>query len=161
MDIGIDTYIAGSATIIGDVHIGQRCSVWEHAVIRGDLNRIHIEDGSNVQDCCVLHVSKNDAIYIGSGVSVGHCAMVHGARIEDNCIIGINATVLNGAHIEEGCIIGANAVVPPGKHLPVNSMAIGVPAKVVRQDTALLKDISDNAAEYRALAARYLQGEFK
>ena len=108
----------------------------------------------------MLHVSKDHDIKIGRGVSVGHCAMVHGAHIDDDCIIGINATTLNGAHIEQGCIIGANAVVPPGKHIPANSMAVGVPAKVVRQDPGLLSAIRENAAEYRALAARYLQGEF-
>jgi carbonic anhydrase/acetyltransferase-like protein (isoleucine patch superfamily) len=161
MNIGKDTYVADSATIIGKVNIGERCSVWEHAVIRGDLNSISIGDGSNVQDCCVLHVSKDHNILIGNGVSIGHCAMVHGAHIEDDCIVGINATVLNGSHIEKGCIIGANALVPPGKHILANSMAVGVPAKVVRQDEALLVDIQDNAAEYRSLAARYLQGEFE
>jgi len=160
MDIGKDTYVAPSATIIGKVRIGRQCSVWEHAVIRGDLNNIEVGDGSNVQDCCVLHVSKDYDIDIGTGVSIGHCAMVHGALIENDCIVGINATVLNGVHIEEGCVVGANAVVPPGKHIPANSMVVGVPAKVIRQDEALLADIRENAAEYRALAARYLQGEF-
>jgi len=161
MDRGKDTYIAKSATIIGDVHIGTECSIWEHAVIRGDLNKITIGNGSNVQDCCVLHVSKKNAIHIGDGVSIGHCAMVHGSRIEHNCIIGINSTVLDDAYIEEGCIIGANAVVPPGKRIPANSMAMGVPAKVIRQDEKLLEIILKNAEEYRKLAARYLQDEFK
>jgi len=161
MDIGRDTYIAKSARIIGDVHIGTQCSVWEHAVIRGDLNKIVIGNGSNIQDCCVLHVSKKKSISIGDGVSIGHCAMVHGASIENNCIIGINSTVLDDVYVEEGCIIGANAVVSPGKHIPANSMAVGVPAKVIRQDKNLLETIRKNADEYRKLATRYLQDEFK
>lgn len=161
MVVGKNTYVADSAVIIGNVRIGEECSVWEHAVIRGDLNSIVIGDGSNVQDCCVLHVSKKDDIVIGAGVSVGHCAMVHGARVEDDCIIGINATVLDGAHIGEGCIIGANAVVPPRMTIPPHSLAVGVPAKVVRQDEELLDDIRHNAAVYRELASRYLRGDVK
>ncbi|HDS59741.1 MAG TPA: gamma carbonic anhydrase family protein [Thermoplasmatales archaeon] len=161
MIIGKGTYVADSAVIIGDVRIGEQCSVWEHAVIRGDLNNIVIGNGSNVQDCCVLHVSSENSIEIGDGVSVGHCAMVHGARVDDDCIIGINATVLDGAHIGEGCIIGANAVVPPGMSVPAHSLAVGVPAKVVRQDEGLLEETRRNAAVYRELASRYLNGDFR
>lgn len=161
MKIGKDTYIAKSAIIIGDVSIGEKCGIWENAVIRGDLNKIEIGDESNVQDCCVLHVSPENPIKIGRGVSVGHGAIVHGAIVEDDCIVGINSTVLDGAHIGKGCIVAANAVVPPGKEIPPNSLVMGVPAKVVKKDEELIKPIRENAEIYKRLAARYLKGEFE
>ncbi len=157
MNVGTDTYVASSAVMLGDVSLGNRCSVWEHAVIRADLNSITIGDGSNVQDCCVLHVSPDDEIKIGTEVSVGHGAIVHGARVDDDCIVGINATVLDGVHIEEGCIIAANAVVPPGTHIPAHSLAAGVPARVVRQDKGLLDAIRENARHYHHLREQYLK----
>ncbi|RLF48638.1 MAG: gamma carbonic anhydrase family protein [Thermoplasmata archaeon] len=161
MKIGKDTYIAKSAVIIGDVSIGERCGIWENAVIRGDLNKIEIGDESNVQDCCVLHVSPENSIKIGRGVSIGHGAIVHGATVDDDCIVGINSTVLDGAHIGRGCIVAANAVVPPGKEIPPNSLVMGVPAKIVKEDEELIKAIRENAEIYRTLAAKYLKGEFE
>ncbi len=161
MKIGKGTYIAKSAVIIGNVSIGNRCGIWENAVIRGDLNTIDIDDGSNVQDCCILHVSPEHPIKIGKGVSVGHGAIVHGATVDDDCIVGINSTVLDGAHVEEGCIVAANAVVPPGKEIPANSLAAGVPAKIIKQDEKMIKDIRGNAEIYKDLAERYLKGKFE
>ncbi len=161
MNVGTDSYVAPSAVMIGDVSLGERCSVWEHAVIRADLNSITIGNGSNVQDCCVLHVSPDDPIVIGREVSVGHAAVVHGARVDSDCIVGINATVLNGVHVEAGCIIAANAVVPPGTHIPANSLAAGVPAKVVRQDEELLDAIRENAEHYHYLRKRHLDDAYR
>ncbi len=161
MNIGMDSYVAPTAVMTGDVSVGERCSIWEHAVVRADLNSIVIGDGSNVQDCCVLHVSPDDAIVIGEEVSVGHGAIVHGAQVDDDCIVGINATVLNGVHVESGCIIAANAVVPPGTHIPAHSLAAGVPAKVVRQDEGLLDAIRENAEHYQYLRKQYLDGAYR
>ena len=96
------SFIAKSAVIIGDVTIGKNCGVFPHAVIRGDDNSIEIDDGSNVQDCCVIHVDTEHNTSIGKNVSIGHLAMIHGATIEDNCLIGIHSTVLNGAKIRSG-----------------------------------------------------------
>jgi carbonic anhydrase/acetyltransferase-like protein (isoleucine patch superfamily) len=161
MEVGKDTYIAKSAVIIGNVSIGDRCGIWENAVIRGDLNKIEIGDESNVQDCCVLHVSPEHPIKIGRGVSVGHGAIVHGATVDDDCIIGINSTILDGVHVGKGSIIAANAVVPPGKEIPPNSLVAGVPGKIIKQDEKLIESIRENGEIYKNLAAKYLNDEFE
>jgi len=160
MKVGENTYIAKTAVIIGDVVIGSHCSIWENAVIRGDLNRIEIGDGSNVQDCCVIHTSREHVVRIGKNVSIGHGAIVHGASIDDDCIIGINATLLDGVHVGKGSIIAANAVVPPGKEIPPNSLVAGVPGKIIREDEGVMEAIKENAYVYRKLAERYMKGEF-
>ncbi len=160
MEIGEGTYIARSARIIGHVKIGKNCSVWENAVIRADLNTIEIGDGSNVQDCCVLHVSPEHEIKIGKNVSIGHGAIVHGAIIEDDCIIGINSTVLDGCHIGKGSIVAANAIVPPDTEIPPNSLVAGVPARIIKNDKNLIKITKKNAEIYKNLAKKYLKKEF-
>jgi carbonic anhydrase/acetyltransferase-like protein (isoleucine patch superfamily) len=160
MNVGAGTYVAETARLIGDVTVGAACGVWEHAVIRGDLNTIRIGDGSNVQDCCVVHASPECDVVVGAGVSIGHGAIFHGAHVDDDCIIGINATVLDGAHIKRGCIVAANAVVTPGMHVPAHSLVAGVPARVLKQDETMLAAIRENAEVYRQLARRYLAGEF-
>ena len=160
MEIGEGTYIAKSARIIGNVKIGKNCSVWENAVIRADLNRIEIGDGSNVQDCCVLHVSSEQEIKIGKNVSIGHGAIVHSAIIEDDCIIGINSTILDGSHIGKGSIVAANAIVPPDTKIPPNSLVAGVPARIIKKDEKLIEIAKKNAEIYRNLAKKYLNHEF-
>ena len=161
MKAGRDTYIASTAVIVGDVVIGDECSIWENAVIRGDLNRIEICDGSNVQDCCVIHTSPEHIVKIGKNVSIGHGAIVHGAIIDDECIIGINATVLDGVRVGRGSIIAANAVVPPGIKIPSHSLVAGVPGKIIKRDEKMMDAIRENADIYKKLAKRYLGGEFE
>ncbi|MEM2934827.1 MAG: gamma carbonic anhydrase family protein [Candidatus Thermoplasmatota archaeon] len=160
MKVGKNTFIARNAKIIGDVYIGERCSIWHNAVLRADLNKIEIGDGSNIQDCCVIHCSKENPVKIGKNVSVGHGAIVHGAIIEDDCIIGINSTVLDGSKIGKGSIVAANAVVLPDTVISPNSLVAGVPAKIIREDKKLIEEIRRNSSIYVELAERYLKKEF-
>jgi carbonic anhydrase/acetyltransferase-like protein (isoleucine patch superfamily) len=154
------TYIDPSAVIIGNVSFGPKCSVFPHAVIRGDENAIFIDEGSNIQDCCVIHADKEHAASIGKHVSIGHGAIVHGATIEDNCIIGIHATILNGAIIKKGSIIGANALVTSDKVIPKYSLVLGVPAKVVKQDKRFEQQAKENADTYIRLRDDYLNNKY-
>ncbi len=151
-------YIHESAVIVGEVHMGKDCSVWPNAVLRGDLAPIHIGNGSNVQDCAVIHVEKEHPCEIGDFVTIGHCAVVHGAKIEDNCLIGMNSTVLEGSVIGKGSIIGANALVTAGTIIPPNSLALGVPAKVIRSDPSMEVRAIEYAKSYISLKDRYLKG---
>ena len=153
-------FVAKSAVIIGNVTIGKNCGVYPQAVIRGDNNSIVIGDGSNVQDCCVIHVDADHNVKIGKNVTIGHSAMVHGAIIEDNCLIGINASVLNGAEIGSGSIIGANALVTTDMKIPKNSLVLGVPGKIIKQDMNFPQIAKDNAATYRKLTLKHKKMEF-
>jgi carbonic anhydrase/acetyltransferase-like protein (isoleucine patch superfamily) len=153
------TFVDETAVIIGNVKIGKNCGVFPCAVIRGDENSIEIGDGSNVQDCCILHVDANHKLKIGKNVSIGHGAMVHGATIEDECLIGINATVLNGAKIGRGSVIGANALVTADMNIPENSLAIGIPGKIVKQDEKLKEQTILNAKEYQRLRKEHKDGK--
>lgn len=129
------TWVADSAQVIGDVELGDNASVWFGVVIRGDMACIRIGSGSNIQDASVLHADTGKPLTIGSNVTVGHKAMLHGCTVGDGSLIGIGAVVLNGAKIGKGCIVGAGALVTEGKEFPDGSMIIGSPAKVVRELT--------------------------
>jgi carbonic anhydrase/acetyltransferase-like protein (isoleucine patch superfamily) len=154
-------YVAPSAFISGDVTLGEECSIWPGASLRGDLNRIEIGASSNVQDGAVIHVNHGEhAAVIGSGVTVGHQAMLHGCRVEDDALIGIHAVVLDGARLGKGCMIGAGAVVPPGMEVPPGKLVLGVPGKVVRDLTpAQIDGNRENAAEYVRLRGEYLASQ--
>lgn len=154
-------FVAETATVIGGVTLGKNTSVWFGAVIRADLCGITVGDNSNVQDNCTLHVDPDRPLKIGNGVTVGHNAVVHGATIEDDVLIGMNSTVLNGAVVGAGSIIGAGALVPENAVIPPRSVAVGVPARVVRQVTdADLAAIRLNANGY-VQAARVYAAEIK
>ena len=148
--------ICPGAQVLGDVELGEDVSVWHGAVIRGDTDSITIDDNSNVQDNCVVHCTKGFPVEIGKNVSIGHGAVVHGCKLEDNVLIGMNATVLNGAHIGKNSIVGAGAVVSEGKDFPEGSLILGVPAKVVKQlNESQVKLIQDNADNYVKLSKQY------
>ncbi len=159
--VDTSSYVHDTAVIIGDVVIGKECSVFPHAVIRGDQNHIAIDDGSNVQDCCVVHVNEEHPVHIGKHVSLGHASMVHGATIEDICIIGIHSVILDGAIVKKGSIIGANAVVTSGMIVPENSLVLGVPGKVVKQDEKYKIQALRNAMIYEQLTKQHKIGFFQ
>jgi len=154
-------YIAPTAVIIGDVTIEKDCSVWPNAVIRGDENTIKIGEGANIQDCCVIHTDKNHTVTIGKHVTLGHGAIVHGAEVEDNCIIGMHATVLNGAKIGKGSIVGANTLVTENMMVPENSLVLGIPGKIVKTDQKFMEIAQKNAEEYKNIAKRYKEKIFE
>jgi carbonic anhydrase/acetyltransferase-like protein (isoleucine patch superfamily) len=130
--LGRDVYIARTAVVLGDVTLGDQASVWYGAVLRGDINRIVVGRGSNVQDNAVLHLADDYPCILGDYVTVGHSANVHACTIGDECLVGMGATVLDGAVVGAQCLIGANALVTPGMIIPPGSMVLGSPAKVVR-----------------------------
>jgi carbonic anhydrase/acetyltransferase-like protein (isoleucine patch superfamily) len=139
-----------TAVVIGDVELHDGVSLWPHAVLRGDLNRIVVGEGSNIQDGAVVHNDLKHPALIGRDCVVGHQACVHGATVGDRCLIGIGALLLNGAIIGDESIIGAGSVVAEGKVIPPRSLVLGVPGKVLRQITEdELKRITDGAAGYR------------
>ncbi len=151
------SFIAESSVIIGNVEIKKNCGVFPNAVIRGDQNKIQLNDGSNVQDCAVIHTDTEHKVTIGKNVSIGHNAVIHGATIEDNVLIGMNATVMNGAKIKEGSIIGACALVTEDKEIPPNSLVIGIPGKIVKQDEKFLEMCKKNASIYKRLTKEHLE----
>jgi gamma-carbonic anhydrase len=129
-------FVAPSAQIIGDVHIGAHSSVWFNCVLRGDCYYIRIGENTNIQDNTVIHVSQDRfATIIGSYVTVGHSAVIHGCTVKDRCLVGIGAIVLDGVVIGEESFIAAGSLVTPGTVIPPRSMVMGAPAKVRRQVT--------------------------
>jgi carbonic anhydrase/acetyltransferase-like protein (isoleucine patch superfamily) len=153
-------FIAPNATVIGDVNLGPNVSVWFGAVIRGDSDSISIGENSNIQDNCVLHVDPGKPVNIGKEVIVGHSAIIHGASIGDNTLIGMRATLLNNVKVGKWCIIGANALLTEGTEVPDYSVVLGSPGKVVRQVAEEDKvRIKRNAEAYVELGRRYLERE--
>lgn len=128
-------FIAPNATLLGDVTVGEDASVWYGSVLRGDINRIVVGRGSNVQDGSVLHLSADHGCIIGDYVTVGHMAMLHACTIGDECLIGMGAIILDGVEIGARSIVGAGALVTQGKKIPPGSMVLGSPAKMVRELT--------------------------
>ncbi|MGL5712688.1 MAG: gamma carbonic anhydrase family protein [Paraclostridium sp.] len=128
-------FIAESADIIGDVKIGSNANIWYNVVIRGDENSITIGENTNIQDGSVVHIEYNCGTYIGNNVTVGHKALIHGCKIGDNTLIGMGSIVLGGAEIGEYTLLGAGSLVPPGKKIPSGVLAMGSPAKVIRELT--------------------------
>lgn len=153
-------YVSPRAVLIGDVEIGEGSSVWENAVIRGDMNSIRIGRFTSIQDNCTIHVGIDNAVYIGDHVTVGHNAVIHGCRIGDYVLIGIGSTILSGAEIEGPSIIGAGAVVKENEKLPSKSLSVGVPATVVRR--LRKKDVEkmkQKLADYFLLVKQYKNSE--
>jgi len=126
-------YIADSADVVGDVTIGKDSSVWNHATVRGDRAPVVIGEGSNVQDNAVLHVENDLPVIVGDYVTIGHSAIVHGCSVGDNTLVGMGAIIMNGAKVGKDCVIGAGALITENTVIPDGSLAVGVPAKVIKQ----------------------------
>ncbi|MEI8216336.1 MAG: gamma carbonic anhydrase family protein [Eubacteriales bacterium] len=135
--IGKDCFIANTAMILGDVEISDNVAIWFGAVIRGDLAKIIIGRGTNIQDNSVVHVSKDVPTTIGNNVTIAHGSVIHACTVGDNCLIGIKSVILDHAEIGENSIIGAMSFVGNGKKIPSGVMAVGVPAKVIRELTQM------------------------
>jgi len=125
-------YVAEGAVVMGDVRLGPLSSVWPMSVLRGDIETIELGEGSNIQDGTIVHLADDLGVKIGRYVTVGHAAMIHACTIEDECLIGMKATVLDGAVIGKRSIVGAGAVVTKGTIVPPGSLVLGMPAKVVK-----------------------------
>ncbi len=147
--IGVQCYVAPSADVIGDVHLADGVSIWFHATLRADVNSITVGEQSNIQDNCVLHVTKDQALVVGDRCTVGHGAILHACTIGDDCLIGMGSIILDGSHIGEHSLVGAGSVVPPNKSYPPRSLIIGSPARAIRQLTDdQLQQIGRNTLEY-------------
>ncbi|KUJ54084.1 gamma carbonic anhydrase family protein [Streptomyces sp. NPDC093228] len=148
-----EAFVSPTSSVIGDVTLRAGASVWYGAVLRGDVEGITVGANSNVQDNCTLHADPGFPVSVGERVSVGHNAVVHGATVEDDCLIGMGATVLNGAVIGAGSLVAAQALVPQGMRVPPGSLVAGVPAKVKRELTAEEREvITLNGTMYADLA---------
>jgi carbonic anhydrase/acetyltransferase-like protein (isoleucine patch superfamily) len=158
--LGKDVYIARGAVVLGDVTLGDNASVWYNAVLRGDINRIVVGAGSNIQDNSVLHLADDFPCILGQYVTVGHSAIVHACTIGDECLIGMGAVILDGAELGEQCLVGAKALVTQHTKIPAGSLVLGAPAKVVRPLTAKERSgLKYWAEKYVANAAYCLRHE--
>nr|WP_314442468.1 gamma carbonic anhydrase family protein [uncultured Sphingomonas sp.] len=157
--LGMGSWVAPSADLIGDVRLGARASVWFGAVIRADNTPILINEESNIQDGAVCHSDPHAPLTVGTRVTVGHLAILHGCTIGDGALIGMGARVLNGAVIGERCIVGAGALVAEGKTFEPGHLLVGAPARVVRPLTeAELAMLDASALHYAQKAAAYAAG---
>jgi len=156
-------FVVDSAVVVGDVVLGPEASVWFHAVVRGDVERIRIGARSNIQDNATVHVTRDRwPTLVGDFVTVGHAAVLHGCTIGDHCLVGIGAIVLDGAVVESECLIGAGTLVTPGTRIPPRSLVCGSPARRVRDlnadEIARLHESAlsyvDHVRTYRAAGVR-------
>jgi len=127
-----ESFVAENATVIGEVTIGKNSSIWYNVVLRGDIDSISIGNNTNVQDGSIVHCDVGVPTIIGNNITIGHNVVLHACKIGDGSLIGIGAIVLNGAEVGEGTIIGAGAIVTPRTKIPPFTMALGIPARVVR-----------------------------
>jgi gamma-carbonic anhydrase len=155
--LGEGVFVADNAAVIGDVVLGNRCSVWFSAVLRGDMYPIRIGKRVNIQDGAVVHVTEGfSETHVGDDVTIGHLALVHGCTIGSRVLIGMGSIILDNAVIEDECVIAAGSLVPPRMHIPKRSFVKGSPAKIVREATDQdLLMVSGGVQTYQDYAARY------
>lgn len=156
--LGKGTFVAPTASVIGDVVLGEESSLWFGTVVRGDVFPIRIGARTNVQDNAVVHVTGGKAATtIGDDVTVGHLALIHGCTVGSRCLIGMGSILLDGAVIEDDCLVAAGSLVPPRMRIPTRSLVMGRPAKVVRLlDTSDLEHIREAGALYVGYARDFL-----
>jgi carbonic anhydrase/acetyltransferase-like protein (isoleucine patch superfamily) len=153
-------FVHEHAIVIGNVSLGERVSVWPTAVIRGDSDAITIGDESNVQDGTIIHADEGLPTTIGKRVAIGHRAIVHGSTVEDNCLIAMGAILLNGVHVGTGSIVAAGALCTEGMKIPPSSLALGIPARVIRQVTSEERARIEKTVDgYLALQAEHRDGK--
>jgi len=155
---GKDCWIADNATIVGDVIIGDQCTIWFNAVVRGDVHYIHIGNKVNIQDQVVIHCTyQTSPVEIGNNVSIGHSAIIHGCKIGNNVLIGMGAIIMDDVIIEDNCIIAAGAIVTKNTFIPPYSIFAGIPAKKIKNLSVeqLQKEVMDIAEHYPMYASWY------
>jgi carbonic anhydrase/acetyltransferase-like protein (isoleucine patch superfamily) len=151
-------FVHDASVVIGDVVIEEDVNVWPSAVLRGDIERITVKKGASIQDGAVLHTDLGFPTVIGEGSTVAHGCIIHGCKIGRETLIAIGAIVLTGSEVGEGCIVGAGALVPEGKSIPSGKIAMGIPAKVVRNvEEEDRKRIRETAEAYRKLMKKYIK----
>lgn len=152
-------WVAPDAVLIGNVRLDRDASIWFGSVLRGDNELIHIGEGSNVQDRCVFHTDLGFPLTLARNCTIGHGVTLHGCTVEENSLIGMGAIVLNGARVGRNCLIGAHALIPEGKTIPDNSLAVGSPARVIRQiDAKAAEQLTEAARVYQRNWRRFASG---
>ncbi|OWP56155.1 MAG: gamma carbonic anhydrase family protein [Thermoplasmatales archaeon B_DKE] len=159
--IGRNVYIAPTAVILGQVDISDGVSIFDGAVIRGDMNFITLGEDSNVQDNATIHTDSGNPTVIGKNVSIGHNAIVHGATVDDDVIIGMGSIILNGSHIRTGTVVAAGSVVKENFESPENSLLAGVPAQLKRTGDSMHEYAIANGRSYQGLRDLYLEGKIE
>jgi carbonic anhydrase/acetyltransferase-like protein (isoleucine patch superfamily) len=156
VNLGPDAWVAPNATLTGRVRVGARASVWFGCVVRGDLEPIEVGDETNVQDLTVVHVDRGAPVVVGSRVTIGHRAVIHGCSIEDDAVIGMGAVLLSGSRVGRGSLVAAGAVLREGFELPPGAIAAGVPAVIRGEVSLALKErFAKGVASYVRLASLY------
>ena len=158
---GTNCFLAENATVVGDVKMGNDCSIWFNAVVRGDVNAIRMGNKVNIQDGAVIHCTyQKTKVNLGNNVSIGHNAIIHGCTIQDNVLVGMGAIVMDNCVIESNCIIGAGAVLTENTHVPAGTIYAGVPAKKVKDiDTKLLEGEVNRIANNYLMYASWFKTE--
>ena len=155
-DIAAAAFVATDAQIIGDVRLGKDSSVFYGAVLRGDIESIHIGEATNVQDGCIIHLADDLGARVGAWCTIGHAAIIHACTVGDECLVGMRAVILDGAEIGDQCLIAAGALVTQRMKIPPRSMVMGAPAKVVRSlNEAEIVSLRESAEKYKIVAAAH------
>ncbi|MBD8487605.1 gamma carbonic anhydrase family protein [Echinicola sp. CAU 1574] len=156
--MGNDCWLADNATVLGDVIMGEECTVWFNAVVRGDVHEIRIGSRTNIQDGAIIHCTYQKAgTYIGNNVSIAHNAIVHGCTIHDNVLIGMNAVVMDNAVVHSGAVIAAGAIVLAGTIVEENSIYAGIPAKKVKDTGDEMLEVIKRTAKNYPMYSKWYQ----